>query len=130
GADDALLAPYQHSLLGGDAEAGKKIFRTKVETSCLRCHEVETGKEESGGGRVGPNLVGVGKRLGRLALLESIVAPNRRMAPGYQTSVIALVEGGYVDGRVITEDAQCTRLINSAGETVEVEASEIESRRD
>jgi quinoprotein glucose dehydrogenase len=127
---DPALAPYQYSLLGGDAEAGKKIFRTKAELSCLRCHAVESEHEQAGGGRVGPSLVGIGKRLGRLALLEAIVTPNRRMAPGYQTSVIALNEGGYVDGRVVAEDAQCVRMLNAAGEIVEVQAADIETRRD
>jgi quinoprotein glucose dehydrogenase len=130
GVDDAALAPYEHSLLGGDAEVGKKIFRTKAELSCLRCHSVESEHEQEGGGRVGPSLVGIGKRLGRLALLEAIVTPNRRMSPGYQTSVIALHEGGYVDGRVISEDAQCLRVLTSAGETVELELDAIEARRD
>lgn len=130
GAADPALAPYRYSLLGGDVEAGRKIFRTKAELSCLRCHEIEAAIEQDGGGRVGPNLVGVGKRLARLSLLESIVTPNRRMAPGYQTSVFALLDGTYVDGRVVAEDAQHVHVMTSTGETVEIDVAEIETRRD
>ena len=33
------LAPHRAALAGGDAENGKRIFFTRAEVSCLRCHQ-------------------------------------------------------------------------------------------
>ncbi len=40
--------------MGGDAEAGRVIFREKAEVGCLRCHAVGA----DGASEVGPNLGG------------------------------------------------------------------------
>ncbi|HUR29358.1 MAG TPA: HEAT repeat domain-containing protein, partial [Planctomycetota bacterium] len=68
---DKWMGEYADSLHGGDAKAGRKVFREKSELACLRCHKIE----DKEGGEVGPDLVGVGKRLDRRALLESLVEP-------------------------------------------------------
>src|SRR5205085_1839534 len=35
------LANYREALVGGDPEAGRRVFYQKTETSCLRCHKIK-----------------------------------------------------------------------------------------
>jgi quinoprotein glucose dehydrogenase len=124
-AGDDKLAPYLDALHGGDVERGRKIFREKGETTCMRCHKAENDE----GGEVGPSLAGAGKRLGRLGLLEAIVEPNRRIASGYENSVWERANGTFVEGRLLSRDAGVIRLRNAQNEVVELAADEVLSSR-
>src|SRR5262249_33509307 len=77
---DDVLAPFREALKGGDAETGKQIFLEKSEVSCLRCHKLN-----GVGGEVGPELTHIGKEQKREYLLESIVAPSKQFAKGYES---------------------------------------------
>ena len=54
---------------------GKDAF---VRTGCAQCHRIQ-----GEGGSVGPDLAGVGDRLGAREMLESILDPSRSIAEGY-----------------------------------------------
>lgn len=101
---DDVLAAFRPALLGGDAEQGKHIFFEHVGAQCLRCHAVR-----GEGGVVGPGLTGVGKRLTREQLLESIVFPNKTIAVGFENAIIVLKGGANHSGLVKSESA--TELI-------------------
>jgi quinoprotein glucose dehydrogenase len=88
------------ALLGGDPDRGKAIFFEKVEVQCSRCHQV---KRE--GGTVGPALDSVGRRLSRQAILESILQPNKVIAPGYESVLLTLKNGQDISGTVKKETA-------------------------
>ncbi len=129
-AADALVAPFLDGVLGGDAERGRAIFRTKTEVSCLRCHQIaQTGVENAEGGHVGPNLAGVGKRLTRFELLESIVDPNRRIANGFQNTVVFLKEGAPLEGVVFEESASELKLRDKDDKVHVVAREDIESTK-
>jgi quinoprotein glucose dehydrogenase len=117
------LAQYRETLFGGDAEAGKKIFFDRSEVSCLRCHKVN-----GVGGIVGPDLTGIGKKQTREYLLESIVEPNRQIAKGFETVVLALTNGQVKSGILRFEDKKEVHLINAEGQTIIVPTSQIEER--
>jgi quinoprotein glucose dehydrogenase len=122
---DDKLAPFADCLYGGDRERGKKIFRERAETTCLRCHKVEWGE----GGQVGPDLNGVGKRLSRLEIMESIADPNRRIARGYDAIVLTLDNDQHVAGIVVEETPDKVKVRTAQDELVEVDAKAIASRR-
>ena len=124
---DVEMAPWLDSLFGGDAAAGRRIFREKSELSCLRCHQTETGDAP----QIGPNLVGVTKRLSRLQIAESIVQPNRRIAAGYETETFFLSDaiGGVIEGRVIEEDGETARVIDSQGDVHVIALEDVDERR-
>ncbi len=63
---------------GGDVEAGRRVARYHPGASCLRCHSIE-----GQGGDAGPSLAGVGDRLDRTAILQSIVDPHAVIVEGY-----------------------------------------------
>lgn len=104
---DDLLAKYREVLHGGDASRGKKIFFERVETSCARCHKVH-----GEGGEVGPELAGLGTSVSREYLLESILAPNKTIAPGYETLVVTLKSGTTYAG-LVKKETDTELLLNS-----------------
>src|SRR5206468_3650154 len=73
------LGKYREALAGGDAVRGKEIFLSKTAVECQRCHKLD-----GQGGEVGPPLNGLGKQT-RDYLLESIVAPSKTIAKGYES---------------------------------------------
>lgn len=95
------LSHYRETLAGGDAANGRKIFRERTDVSCIRCH-VAQGE----GGTVGPQLDGVASKQNREYLLESIVAPNAKIAPGFETVVVQTTDGRLKSGVFKKEDAK------------------------
>ena len=70
--------PFSEALYGGDPEAGRSIFYNHEGAQCTRCHAVQGNGEA-----VGPDLGSVGTSLNREELLESLVEPAARIAPGF-----------------------------------------------
>jgi quinoprotein glucose dehydrogenase len=102
---DDPLAKWRVSLAGGNIEKGRKIFREKAETQCLRCH-----KNEIGDSLVGPELTHIGKTKDRAYLLESIVLPNKTIAQGFETVVLTLKDGNITAGRLVNQDANALKI--------------------
>ncbi len=95
------LASHSECLAGGDASVGKKIFFERADVACLRCHKLS-----GTGGEVGPDLTGIGSRLSRQELLESILLPNARIAKGYENLVVKMRKGETHIGLLRGEDAE------------------------
>jgi len=121
---DAKLAPFLDSLFGGDAERGSDEFQ-RVDLSCTRCH----AWWQDAAPRVGPNLFGVGQRLTRLQIAESIVGPNRRTTPGYGARAFFLKDGRVLAGRVFEETDTLVRLFDANNNPLAVERAEIDEER-
>ena len=94
GNDD--LAKWRVAIAGGNAERGRKTFREKAETSCLRCHKCEGVGDSS----VGPELTHIGSKKNRDYILESIVYPDKQIAEGFEIAVLTLQDGSIVAGRL------------------------------
>ena len=118
-----LLAGFRECLEGGSAAEGRKIFRERVEASCLRCHKL-AGE----GGEVGPALDGIGARQTREYLLESTVAPNARIAAGFETLVVTLKSGGTRVGVVKSENATELVLQSLEDGLVKIRVADIAKR--
>jgi quinoprotein glucose dehydrogenase len=121
---DDPLAPYLETLAGGDAERGADILTDKEEVSCIRCHKFN-GK----GGEVGPDLTGIGKRHDRRYLLEAIVAPNRQIAQGFETLVVATSDGQVQSGILKEDDGTHLRLITPEGKALTIAKADIEEQK-
>ncbi len=74
----ATTDPWRIAMADGDVEEGARIARTHAGATCLRCHVIE-----GIGGLAGPRLDGIGMRLDRASILESIVDPQAIVAEGY-----------------------------------------------
>ena len=92
------LAKWRECLTGGDAKAGRALFHERAEAACARCHKLH-----GEGGDVGPDLAGLAAKRGRDYVLESIVLPNRVIAPGFESLLVTLKNGQTVAGLVKAE---------------------------
>lgn len=77
---------------------GQKVF---TDAGCAQCHRVRNG-----GGVIGPDLTGVGRRFDRRALLESIIEPSKVIADIYRNVSITTRSGAMIDGRILSEDSK------------------------
>ncbi|MEC3881856.1 HEAT repeat domain-containing protein [Parapedobacter sp. 10938] len=96
---DQLMASYASSLRGGDVRRGRRVFFQHQQAQCMKCHAYDDR-----GGNAGPQLNGVADRLTREQLLESIIDPGKRIAPGYGIVMLVLNNGEQLSGIFQGED--------------------------
>lgn len=96
---DELTASFAGSLYGGYAKHGKNIFFTSQSAQCIRCHSYDDI-----GGNAGPRLNGVATRMPRSKLLEALINPSARLAPGYGIVTVELKNGKTLSGVLQDED--------------------------
>ncbi|HYT60507.1 MAG TPA: PVC-type heme-binding CxxCH protein [Haliangiales bacterium] len=120
---DDPLAEYREALYGGNAAEGKKIFFERPEASCVRCHKIN-----GEGGEVGPDLSHVGGQKDRQYFLESILIPNKQIAPGFESVLVTLNNGALYAGVLKSENAN-ELVINSPEDgLVTVKKSDLKTR--
>jgi len=104
-------------------KSGRELY---VELGCAQCHKL-AGQ----GGSVGPDLTGVGKRVGARGLLEAILTPSKTIAPEYAQTIVETEDGRAILGRIDREDEQTLVLRTGAdqAELVTIAKSEITERR-
>jgi quinoprotein glucose dehydrogenase len=117
------LAKYRVALAGGDRIRGERIFRNQPVMACIRCH-----RAGADGGDAGPNLADTGARNSREYLLEAIVKPNAKIAPGFDTIVVTLKNGDVAAGIVASETADTLSLRNTDNKLIELKKSDITKR--
>ncbi|HND54485.1 MAG TPA: glucose dehydrogenase, partial [Pirellulaceae bacterium] len=89
----------------------------------VRCHKV--GGQ---GGDAGPELSQVGGKNPRDHLLESLVTPDAKIAPGFGSVSLILNDGQIVAGVVKSEDAKQITLTQPDGKVRSVSLTEIDER--
>jgi quinoprotein glucose dehydrogenase len=117
------LAGYTDALMGGDPAAGRKIFYDRQDVSCMRCHKLD-----GQGGVAGPDLTGVALRHDRDYLLQSVIDPNAKVAPGFESVNIRVKQGRHYTGVVKSEDDKEITLDAGDGATIRIVKSEIDTR--
>ncbi|MCU0705587.1 MAG: HEAT repeat domain-containing protein [Fimbriiglobus sp.] len=128
---EATLPPdpvgrFAMSRTGGDAERGKEIFFNHTAAQCVRCH-----KAGDNGGNAGPELNGLVTRYPdktRDHLLESLVKPNAKIAPGYASITITKLDGSTVAGTLMTEANGDVEVKTPEGKLVTVKAADIDTK--
>lgn len=120
--EDAISG-YIETLSGGDAARGREIFFGRSDTSCRRCHKIKNN-----GGEVGPDLSGIGLDKDRRYLLEAIVAPNKAIAKGFETTMLVTLDGKVLVGIVRKEDKKELVLMDAKGTITRVLKEDIDER--
>lgn len=89
-----------------------------------RCHAVG-----GAGGTVGPPLENIGNILTREQILESLIEPSARLAPGYGSISLTLTDGQEVNGILEAENEHELILRTNQAEPLEVPISRISKRQ-
>jgi quinoprotein glucose dehydrogenase len=121
--ENDLLRKHRFSLVGGDAERGRAAFTSHRHAQCIRCHKVQ-----GTGGEAGPDLTKVAEKNDRTHLLQSLLDPNAKIAPGFGSVVLALADGTLLAGVLKEETKERLTVVTPDGKTVTVKAAEIEDR--
>jgi putative heme-binding domain-containing protein len=109
---------------GGDAARGRTLFfDEKSNVVCSRCHRVGDR-----GGTVGPELTHIGGTRDVGFLVESILAPAKSIASGYETVLIVTRAGQIVTGIPRGEDGDALLLVDSQGNTQRVRKADVDKR--
>jgi putative heme-binding domain-containing protein len=93
---------------GGSSARGRQLVMQHASAQCGRCHTFGDTKST-----VGPTLSGVGSRLTRPQLLESLVTPGARLAPGFGVVSVTLRNGRKIEG-TLTEESETIIAIEDA----------------
>ena len=118
-----LTDEFKEALFGGNLQVGNGIFNRNQTVQCVRCHNV-SGEL----GNVGPSLKGVGSRLTREQILQSLIEPSARIAPGYGAVTVVLTDGQEVSGLLVSEDEKEIQLKTNDAEPLKIAISRIKSR--
>ena len=111
------------ALMGGDRQQGARYFYTNSTGQCARCHAIN-GR----GGEVGPSLTKIGGTLSREQLLQALIEPSARLAPGYGTVMLTLKDGQSVSGILTEETPEQLVLKTSEAEPLKVPVARIAKR--
>ncbi|MFN3852349.1 MAG: HEAT repeat domain-containing protein [Spirosomataceae bacterium] len=114
---------FKETLFGGNRWQGRDVFLNNATAQCIRCHSI--GGE---GGSVGPNLQKIGASLTREQILQAMIEPSARIAPGYGTVSLTLSDGQEVSGILMRESDEELVLKTSEAEPLRVPISRIKKR--
>ncbi|MDC6390012.1 HEAT repeat domain-containing protein [Maribacter sp. PR1] len=114
---------YQETLYGGNRWNGRSVFNNNPTAQCVRCHAVN-----GSGGEVGPALDNIANILTREQILESLIEPSARLAPGYGSVTLTLTDGQKVTGVLIEENSKEILLRTSEAEPMEVPKGRVKKR--
>jgi len=120
--EDNKVAPFKISLAGGDSKCGEELFKFHA-ASCIRCHKIANV-----GGDAGPDLAGVGKRLTREQILESLITPNSVVVPGYGQVTLKLEDGNLLVGSIVEENAEKITIKDANAKVTTVPPGHVKKR--
>jgi len=99
---------WQTEAARGDTKKGQELFTTR---GCAVCHEIKSG--DKGGG--GPSLAGAGSRFNVAYLVESVITPNKTVAPMFRWTLVRFKDDEEVAGLVTGETSDEIDLLLPAG---------------
>ncbi|MCC6279887.1 MAG: HEAT repeat domain-containing protein [Saprospiraceae bacterium] len=121
--DNSMIDTYAEALYGGNIEAGRDIFYYNSTAQCMRCHTIGTD-----GGTVGPQLAHIGSVLNREQILQALVEPGARLAPGYGSVALTLKDGQQVYGILSQETDESLTITTSDAEPLHIAVARIAKR--
>lgn len=104
---------YSEAIYGGDADKGMRLFRYSNATQCVRCHMVG-----SRGNRVGPELTTIAKRIKPEQMLEAMIAPAARIAPGFGRVTVVMKDGTRIEGSFDAETENDVTVTSDKQQTI------------
>ncbi|MGE0374534.1 MAG: PVC-type heme-binding CxxCH protein [Planctomycetaceae bacterium] len=123
GDTDAWMSLLKRS---GNADRGWRVFFGQGAIRCANCHRLDAR-----GADVGPDLTGIGRRMDRQRLVESLLTPSREIAPRYVPWVLVTEDGKVLTGLSlgVVNSGQDERFLTADGKTVDIPIAQIQSRK-
>lgn len=119
---DKLAAKSKTS---GNFDRGLKVY-TQAKAACFSCHKIGTA-----GGMIGPELFATTKQRTEAQLAESLLWPNRLIAPEFQVTKVLTSDGTQLSGYIVATESTDTVLALQDPATQKVtklERADIESQ--
>jgi putative heme-binding domain-containing protein len=116
------LGEYSIALEGGDVERGRSLFLGHTAAMCSKCHALRQADQQ-----IGPSLEGVATRLTSAELLESMLDPGAKVAPGYGIQMLELNDGSSATGIQTSETAEAIVLKSPDGKLTTFPKASIKS---
>ncbi len=107
-----------------DPEAGRRIFSASKVGQCAECH-----RHSGRGNVVGPDLSLIARQGEQVAILRSILEPNRDVAPQYFTTALELADGNVFSG-ILLRSSNVDVFRDSTGKERAFQKSEIVQRKE
>ena len=114
---------HRELLTGGNGALGLDLVQNHLGANCLACHA--TGET---GSTVGPNLRSIGLQKDRAYLLESLLLPSAKLAPGYGITMLTLRDGTQLSGAPMGETPETYSILLPDGTQKTVEKAAITSQ--
>jgi putative membrane-bound dehydrogenase-like protein len=108
----------------GDPERGRKVFNATAGPKCKSCHSPDESRKS-----LGPNLSGIGDKLGKEAMLDAILNPSAGIAPEYYVWVLKTKKEGEVIGIIADDTPQRVTVLTDATTELRFKPSEVMARR-
>jgi len=96
----------------GDAARGEKIFSNEKGVGCIKCHAVD-GK----GGKIGPDMAGVGLKYPREELIRSVLEPSNRILGEFAMTILVADEGKVLQGLIKSDTPEGVELVDAEGKS-------------
>jgi putative heme-binding domain-containing protein len=106
--------------LQGEPGAGKINFVK----NCSSCHRIGTT-----GNDIGPELLTIGKKFDKVALLDAIINPNAAIVFGYEPWLVNTKDGGSVFGFLVADNKQTVVIRDISGRKHVIEQAKISSKK-
>ncbi len=103
----------------GNADNGKAVFRR----ICVACHKVY-----GEGVDYGPDMMGLGSRMSKELIIESILEPNAKLDPKFLTTNVETKDGEAYTGFIVSETPEVLNLKIAGGLTQAIKKSDISKR--
>jgi putative heme-binding domain-containing protein len=107
----------------GDPVRGEAVFR-RAELGCMQCHALG-----GAGGKVGPDLSGIGTSAQLDYLVESVILPSKVVREGYTTAVVSTVDGKTYSGVIQRESPSELVLRDPVRDEIVIPVKEIDEKR-
>lgn len=104
----------------GDPARGAQLFNDDQKLACRTCHSVDGSASKAG-----PDLGSAGDAFGRRDLVDSILTPSARIAPGYGTVIIETRDGRTLQGVLKQANDREVQLMAGDGVPQRIARSEI-----
>ncbi len=116
---------YRHYAMvhAGDIKHGAELFAND-QLACWTCHDLDKHTDKPG-----PNLLGIGDKMGRGDIIDAILQPSANIADGFNTTVVDLNNGDEYTGILSAANQDWIELKRPRLEPVRISMEDVTSQR-